>query len=116
MSQGKIFTINTNMNGVIKNQQTNKWRATLYGNGENHYLGEFPTEEIAQAKLLKAKKAVAGKLRTTRKDNVTGYVGISYSKVYRTYRVCEKGRYIGTFKTLADAVVAHKSLAKGGAS
>ena len=104
------------MNGVIKNQQTNKWRATLYGNGENHYLGEFATEQIAQTKLLKAKKAVAGKLRTTRKDNKTGYVGISFSQRDRTYRVRQKGKHIGTFRTLADAVVAHKSALKGGAS
>ena len=94
------------MRGVTYYNRARRWRADFYGNGERVYLGLFGSEEEAEERLLKAKKIAAPHLSPTRKDNKTGHRGIHFSKSDNKYRARLKGKHIGMFATLTEAVTA----------
>lgn len=98
------------MRGVTLDKRSGRWRVDFFGNGERVYLGLFGTEEEAEKRLLKAKKIAAPYLRqTVRRDNKTGHPGISFSAADKKYRVRLKGKHIGMFATLTEAVAAQST-------
>lgn len=95
------------MRGVTYDSRCGRWRADFYGNGERVYLGLFGSQEEAEERLIKAKKIAAPYLRqTVRKDNKTGHPGISFSAADKKYRARLKGKHLGMFATLTEAVAA----------
>lgn len=95
------------MTGVTFDKRSGRWRADFFGNGKRLYLGLFSTQKEAEKRLLKAKKIAAPYLReTVRSDNKTGHPGISYSAADKKYRVRLKGKHLGMFATLTEAVAA----------
>ena len=95
------------MRGVTLDKRSGRWRVDFFGNGERVYLGLFGTKEEAEKRLLKAKKIAAPYLRqTVRSDNKTGYPGINFSSAEKKYRARLKGKHLGMFATLTEAVAA----------
>ena len=95
------------MTGVTFDKRSGRWRADFYGNRERVYLGLFDSKDEAEKRLLKAKEIAAPYLRqTVRKDNKTGYSGISFSAGDKKFRARLKGKHLGMFATLTEAVAA----------
>lgn len=95
------------MTGVTFDKRSGRWRADFYGNRERVYLGLFGSKDEAEKRLLKAKKIAAPYLREkVRSDNKTGHSGISFSAADKKYRARLKGKHLGMFATLGEAVQA----------
>lgn len=92
--------------GVLK--MKNRWRASMWRNGQHYHLGLFDTKQEAEEWLKKAEAHYdkTGEVLKKLKELKSGVQGIYWHNHRKYWEVRWKRKYIGSFKDLNEAKLA----------